>query len=139
MRVVLDTNIFVSGLFFGGTPRAVLDYIPSQIIVPCFIPSTFEELQAVLARERFSTLRSRLSFSLEDFLGLLKTYSDLFDEPKIIPNIIKEDPADDKFLACALSANASFIISGDRHLLKLKQFSGIPIMTAAQFKKIALT
>ena len=61
MRVVLDTNVFVSGLFFSGTPRAVLKLIETKAVIPCFIPSTFRELQEVLLRDKFAIQRSLLT------------------------------------------------------------------------------
>ena len=135
MHVVLDTNVFVSGLFFGGTPRAVLDLVESKAVIPCFIPFTFRELQEVLLRDKFDAQRSLLPFSVEEFLSVLESYCLFFAEPVMLLNIIKEDPADNNFLACALISRASFLVSGDRHLLNLKQFHDIPIVTSTQFLK----
>lgn len=56
--------------------------------------------------------------------------------PRRTPHTIKEDPSDNHFLACAIVAQASFIISGDEHLLKLKAFQGIPIVSPKEFLKI---
>jgi len=57
----------------------------------------------------------------------------MFSEPKSIPEVIADDLPDNQILASALISNASFIISGDKHLLKLKEFQGIPILTPRQF------
>lgn len=136
MRVVLDTNVFVSGIFFGGAPRAVLDLIETNDIVPCFIPSTFEELQEVFARQEFESVRANLSFPIEDIFVALREHSLFFSEPLQMLSLVKEDPKDDKFLACALSADASFIISGDKHLLDLKRIKNIPILTPREYLKL---
>ncbi|MFH1564848.1 MAG: putative toxin-antitoxin system toxin component, PIN family [bacterium] len=133
MRVVIDTNVFVSGIFFGGAPRKILNLIEEKILTPCFIVSTFIELERLLYHPKFIHQRNLLSFSIGDFLDQLKNYSLLFEQPPKIPTVIREDKADNCFLACAISAEAFFIISGDSHLLKLKSFQNIPILTPRQF------
>jgi putative PIN family toxin of toxin-antitoxin system len=69
MRVVLDTNVWVSGLFFGGVAREVLDRVSEGEAVPCFTPATFSELTRLLMHEKFSAQRERLSFSVADFFA----------------------------------------------------------------------
>jgi len=133
MRVVLDTNIFVSAVFFGGLPQKIVALAEQRKITPCFAIETFDELQTVLNDEKFSQLRNSLNFSVVDFLEKLKNYSLLFALPANPPTIIKENRADNYFLACSLASQSQYIVSGDQHLLKLKQFQGIPILTPAQF------
>ncbi|MFH0856859.1 MAG: putative toxin-antitoxin system toxin component, PIN family [bacterium] len=135
MRVVIDTNVFISGIFFGGEPRKILDLIGEQILTPCFNISTFTELELLLRHQKFSAARNLLSFTITEFLDQLKNYSLLFEEPEIILDIIKEDKSDNNSLVCAISAQADFIISGDKHLLKLKSFNNVPILTPRQFLK----
>ena len=135
MRVVIDTNVFVSGLFFDGKPRTLLNLISERKITPCFIPSTFLELKIVLLHKKFQPQRELLSFSIEEFLRKIKEYSLFFPEPSKVPHIIKEDKADNYFLACTLLAGAPFIISGDKHLLKLKEFQRVSIFTPQEFLK----
>jgi len=135
MRVVLDTNIYISGLFFGGIPRKILDLVEEKFIAPCFIIKTFTELERLLYHEKFIKQRNLLSFSIADFLNKLKSYSLIFPQPSKIPIIIKKDLPDNYFLACAILSQASFIVSGDRHLLKLREFRGIPIVLPREFLK----
>jgi putative PIN family toxin of toxin-antitoxin system len=111
MRVVLDTNIYVSGLFFGGIPRKILDLVEEEFITPCFTIKTFTELERLLYHNKFTRQRNLLSFSIADFLNKLKSYSLIFPQPSKIPIIIKEDLADNYFLACAILSQADFIIS----------------------------
>jgi len=136
MRVVLDTNIFVSGLFFGGMPRKILDLIGKKLITPCFTIKTFTELERLLSHNKFAKQRNLLSFSIIDFLSKLKSYSLIFPQPSQIPIVIKEDLADNYFLACAILSQASLIVSGNAHLQKLKEFRGIPIVSPKEFLKI---
>lgn len=131
MRVVIDTNVFVSALFFGGTPRKVYDLIGVGII-PCFTKDTLDELQGVITDAKFKEERSRLPFPVEDFLTDLRS-GGVVVEPPTFAARVSADPSDDMFLACALTANVDYIISGDKHLLDLKNFAGIPVLTPQQF------
>ncbi|MCG2689692.1 putative toxin-antitoxin system toxin component, PIN family [Candidatus Parcubacteria bacterium] len=133
MRVVIDTNIFVSALFFGGLPQKILSPIEQEKVIPCFSFETFEELYLILNSEKFVELRSALNFTIFDFLEKLKLHSLFFAIPAKPPNIIKENKADNFFLSCALASNAKYIVSGDQHLLTLKSFQKIPILTLREF------
>lgn len=132
MRVVIDTNVFVSGLFFGGIPRQILNLIEGKSITLCFTIETFTELKLLLNDDKFTKQRNLLSFSITDFLNNLEKYSLIFPTIKI-PLAIKIDISDNFFLACALVSGADFIVSGDQHLLKLKTFHNISILTPRQF------
>jgi len=135
MRVVIDTNVFISGIYFGGEPRKVLDLIQEKGITPCFILSTFIEFKRLLYHKKFDKQRGLLSFSIDDFLNKLKSYSLIFPQPSKIPKIIKEDLADNHILTCALIGRVSFIITGNKHLLKVRRFQDIFILTPREFLK----
>ncbi len=77
-RVVIDTNVFVSGIFYGGTPRGVLDCITDGTITPCFTATTFEELERVLADEKFTDERSELKFDVRTCADRLISVSLVF-------------------------------------------------------------
>jgi len=95
-------------------------------------PAVMDELREVLGRAKFSLrlriLRTSVAELMESILSLIEMVHDLSVEP-----VIKRDPDDDKFLACALAGQADWIISGDDHLLGLKHYNGIPIVTSRQF------
>lgn len=132
MRIVLDTNIIISGLFWQGHSRRILyDGLKGKYLL-CFSQETIEELKTVLSYPKFVPKIKKLNFTIEDFLSTL-TDSSLMVVLSGKVNIIKEHPADNVFLSCALSCGAHFIISGDQHLLKLKKFQKIFIVTAKQF------
>ena len=133
MHVVIDTNVLVSGIFFGGKPNHVFVLIQKRRLVPCFTVATWKELESVLQYKKFEEQRRILLFTVEDFLKELSGYSLIFPDSDRIPIIIKEDPPDNHILACALLCGASHIISGDKHLLKLKKFNSVSILTPAQF------
>jgi uncharacterized protein len=136
MRVVLDTNVFVSAVFFGGTPGTLLPLIDSGIITPCFTSFTFEELTDVLRREEFVPHHDKLASSILEFLLHIKDHALFFESLDDVPNYIPQDPDDNLILACALSAGVKHIISGDAHLLALKKFNGISILTPTQFLRV---
>jgi putative PIN family toxin of toxin-antitoxin system len=128
MRVVLDTNVFVSGIFFAGPPYQIL--------------KAWQE-------ERLDIVAS--SPILEEYRGVGKKLSDQFPGIDLTPILelvaaramiieamdlaepVCDDPDDDKFMACALSGRAQYIVSGDKHLLKISGCQGLKIVTPRKF------
>ena len=133
MRVVIDTNVFVSAVFFGGLPCQIVTLAEQGKIKLCFIIETFNELQAVLLDEKFAKMRNFLDFPVADFVEKVRNFSLFFSLPSKPPMIIKANPADNYILACALASQAKYIVSGDKHLLGLKSFKDISILTPCQF------
>jgi len=126
MKVVLDTNIFVSS-FFGGNPGKIIDLWKLGRIEICLSEEILEEYIRVLSRLQLD------AEALADLLELFKTGEHIqFVQVQERLTVIKDDPHDDKFLECAISSGADFIISGDHHLLELGKFRGIEIVTASQ-------
>lgn len=134
MNIVLDTNTIISGLFWKGAPRQVLDLARSGTYTLFTSPELLSELADVLGRKKFSSRLALAETSVEElvfgYASLAKTV-----RPNIIEGVIKADPDDDKVLACAKTANAEIIASGDSHLLNLKEYEGIHIMTVNQLLK----
>lgn len=128
MKVVLDTNVFVSGVFFRGPPYRVLKAWRDGKIQILVSPAILEEYHRVMLElsARFPEIDPR---SLVDFLAV---HSEIVLPPSL-PPVIQHDPSDDKFLECALAGKAACIISGDKHLLNLSQFKGIPILKPYDF------
>lgn len=129
MRVVADTNTVVSGLLWRGAPRKVLDATRKGRIELFTSVGLLAELEAVLGREKFA---KRLSLAQIAPHQLVLGYAALAVPitPLTIAAVILDDPDDDAVLACALAAQADVIVSGDRHLLSLKTYEGIDILTA---------
>lgn len=135
MKIVIDTNIIVSAIFWGGIPRSVLEIAQKKHTL-CFSNSTLDELRTILNYSKFAPYISQLSFSTNEFIERLTEHALISSANWKKKDIIKEDPADDKFLICALVCQAGCIISGDKHLLKLKKFNNIPIIRPKQFIEI---
>lgn len=128
MRIVLDTNVFVSGVFFGGVPGTILAAWRQGRLRPVFSVDIFDEYRRVghdLA-ERYSGV------DVAPFLTLLAVHADLVEAPHL-PEPVCIDPDDDKFLACALAARVEVVVSGDRDLLEQSGWNGIRVLRPRQF------
>jgi putative PIN family toxin of toxin-antitoxin system len=132
MRAVADTNVVVSGLLWSGPSRRVLDRARAGAIDLFTSPELLSELEEVLSRRKFS---QRLALAGVEPRELVLGYAALARVilPLEISPVIERDPDDDAVLACALTIRAEVIISGDRHLLDLKEHQGIRIVTASAF------
>jgi len=130
-KVVVDTNVVVSALLFGGHPGRLLELWQMGAIKPMASKQIIDEYLRVLTYPKFNLSEEEINFLLYQ---QILPYFDVIDvHPG--PGMIKEDPGDDKFIWCALAGNAKFIISGDRHLLALKFYRKIKILSPADFIK----
>ena len=128
MRVVLDTNVIVSGLNFPGNERLVLELALRGRFELCLSPFILEEVAGVLGR-KFDWTEERLSQALKA-LGNAATVID----PRRLPETIKGDHADNRILECAAAAAADYVVTGDRrHLLPLGEHQGARILNAPRF------
>jgi len=127
LRVVLDTNIVISSLW-GGHPGMIMDRWKTGGFDLLLSDAILKEYLAVLARFRLSDkdLQERgLLFLDSPFTSMV--------QPRETVTAVPADPTDNRFLECAVEGLAGYIVSGDRHLLALKRFRGIPIVTARSF------
>jgi hypothetical protein len=132
IRVVLDTNVLVSALLFETTLSRVIDLWQGGAIVPVISKDTFQELQTVLAYPKFSLTPNETRAMLEQEILPFFEVIDVSEEVKGICN----DPADDKFISCALSASAEYLVSGDKALTDLKQYKSAKIIKPSEFLKL---
>lgn len=135
MRIVIDTNLIVSALIWGGTPLSLLKETRLNEIEMLASIDTLNELKRILARPKFIESLAKSNRKPED---IISKYQELiqFVHPAIIPDNIVRDPKDVKFLACAVGGKADYIITGDNDLLILKEYQGIRIVTASEFLTI---
>ena len=127
MKVVIDTNVLVSGVFFGGLPAKVLEAWRDGSYDLVVSPEILDEYRRVgeeLAR-RFPPA------SLGSFLGLLVTHAEIAEAPDLAEPVCS-DPDDDKFFACAVAGRCELIVSGDRHLLEASGSHGVKVVTPRQ-------
>jgi putative PIN family toxin of toxin-antitoxin system len=130
VRLVLDTNTALSGLLWGGTPGRLIDAAEAGRIELASSAALLAELQGVLSREKFARQLAKRGITVADVFDGYAAMVTLV-APAVIAPTITRDPADDQVLAAALAAQADLIVSGDAHLLDLKGFKGIEIVTAA--------
>lgn len=131
VRVVLDTNILVSGLLWDGGPRRILLSARNGAIELFISPPLVDELRDVLARPKFAVRLAAAATSVVTLVNGLLALATLV-QPTEIPPTVELDPDDDAVLACAIAASAVFIVSGDDHLLSLGTFRGIRIVKATE-------
>lgn len=134
MKVVLDTNVLISALLWKGRLSQIYLLINKQKIILCFSKATLEELIRVLHYPRIATKVQKEAVDIDEIIRALVS-SSIIVQPSRVPRAIEEDAFDNHFLACALAAQADFIISGDAHLLKLKTFQGVTIVSPQEFLK----
>lgn len=129
MRIVLDTNVLVSGFFFGGVPGRILSaWRDGHTILVVSRPILVEY------REVGRELESRYGGSdFEAFAALLTKYSEMVDAPESLDVSVCADPDDDKFLSCALVAGVPLVISGDAALLETSGWRGIDVIKPRTF------
>ena len=126
--VVLDTNVILSALLFGGKPRQILEMaLRGKIQIYLSEPLT-EEISAVLHRPKFRCTPEAIQIILSELIGIAQ-----WVEPSQQLSIIDDDPDDNRVLECANEAQAEFLVTGDSHLLGIKKYGGIRIVTPDQF------
>ena len=131
--ITVDTNIYVSGLIFRrGNPSRLLELAETGVVKVAICDAIFEEIADVLKR-KFDWPDDDIGEAQRRVASY--TYR---VEPTEVLNVIRADPDDDRILECAVAAKSEYIVSGDRHLLKLGRFENIPIVTVAQFLDVAL-
>jgi len=130
-RVVLDTNILISGIGWSGSPKDVIEAFLKGEFILLISESLLNELERILNYKKFYFIPGYLKESL--IRNLLKAAEFVKTKKKL--DIIKEDPEDNKVLECALFGKADYIVTGDKHLLKLCKFNNIKILTPIEFLK----
>lgn len=128
MRLVVDTNVFVSGVFFGGHPYAILDAWKRRRVELVVSPEILDEYRATgeeLAKE-FPGV------DLDPWIRLVEARATLVEAPPLDRQVCT-DRDDDKFVACALEGRVRIITTGDKALLKVSGYSGITVVTPRHF------
>ena len=132
MKVVLDTNIFLSGWLWGGTPDLVLKLGEDRLIDVCASEVLLNELQATLSRNKFRSKLQILGVTVSDLMAGVRYLVEVYPISEInVPSL--RDRNDNMILATAIAADADAIVTGDLDLLVLQEYEGIVIVTARDF------
>jgi len=127
MRAVIDTNVLISALFWGGAPRRVVDLAANGRFQAITSPDMLAELEDVLAGD-FAVPQERLDSVLRDILSYAEV---VVAEAEV--DVEVRDAADVKVIACALAGRADCIVTGDMDLLDLGSVRGIHVLSVRQF------
>jgi uncharacterized protein len=128
MRIVLDTNVFISGIFFSGPPSQILTAWRNKSLQIVLSQEILNEYQRI-AHELSSNFPS---VDILPIIEMIRIYGQFVDTQGVDITIC-EDPDDDKFIECAIADNCSIIVSGDKHLLKLTGYEGITVLNPRNF------
>jgi uncharacterized protein len=133
VRIVLDTNVFVSGVFFKGVPSRILKAWAEnriQLVVSSQILDEYQRVGNGLA-EDFPGVE------LGPILELLIVKAEL--APAVaLSEPVCDDPDDDKFFACAVASGCSIVVSGDKHLLRVSGYAGVKVLRPKEFLQFYL-
>jgi len=132
IRVVLGTNVLISALLFKGELSRIVGVWQKGKIVPVISKETFSELRTVLEYPKFSLSRAEIESLIEHEI---LPFFEVVNVSKHAKGACR-DPGDDKFISCALSANADCIVTGDKDLSDLRKYQSIKIIHASDFIKM---
>jgi len=135
IHAVLDSNVIISGLLFGGIPSRIINLAMTGKFI-CYTSSDIlDEIRGVLSRPKFNLSTDEVTYLTTELENLF-----VITFPKVKIRAVKKDPDDDMILECAIESNADLIVSGDSHLLELGQWQGIniknPVEAMTLFEKL---
>ena len=128
MKIVLDANIFVSAFFYGGNPRMVLKRVIEGKDELFITKEILDEIEEVIERPKFHADKEEIDY----FINSIEEIGNKIIPKKQIKNGSK-DKTDNKYIECGIAANVDYIISGDIHLLELREYENIKMITARNY------
>ena len=132
VKIVLDTNILISSLLFKGELAGGVDLWKKGKIIPIFSRDTFDEFKTVLEYPKFSLTAQEMKVIIEEEVLPFFEVIEVADKIKGVCR----DADDDKFIACAVSASADFIVTGDRDLLDIGRYKSVRILSVSEFLRM---
>ena len=128
MKIVIDSNVFVSSFFWGGHPREVFERVINGFDELYITDEIIKEITSVMSSSKFYVN----SIEIEDYIKIIEKYSQKI-ALKNVPKSISRDNDDDKILQCGLDGNVDYIVTGDKDLLVLKEYETIKIFNPKDY------
>jgi putative PIN family toxin of toxin-antitoxin system len=131
MKIVLDANIFISSFFWGGNPRIILERVIKRKDKLFVTKEIMNEIEEVIGRPKFHAGKEEIIY----FINSIEEIGNRIISIRHINNGSR-DKSDNKYIECGITANVDYIISGDIHLLELKEYENIKIVTAKEYLEL---
>jgi len=131
MKLVLDANIFISSFFWGGNPRTVLERAIKKTDELFITNEILDEIEGVIKRPKFHAGRNEVEYYIK---AIEEIANKLVPEKKLRKG--SRDKTDNKYIECGIAGDVDYIISGDVHLLEIKKYKNIKIVTAKEYLEI---
>ncbi len=138
LKAVLDTNVWVSALLWGGKPAEIIKAAEQSKIYIVISEEIVNEISQVLNYSKLKQIYQIEGLNHEELIEAVLKIVHFVKVTKHVKIVLKH-PADNKFIDCALEAKANYIISGDKHLLKVDSYKKIPIISVSNFLQILET
>ncbi len=135
VSVCLDTNVWISAVIRGGNPARIVEMAELGAVRIFISPAILEEIDRVLHYRKITVLLHGAELSAASIMDKIVSLSHIV-EPKEKLGVIQDDESDNRILECAAAATVDFIVSGDKHLLKLSEFNRISIVDPASFLEL---
>jgi len=136
VRAVVDTNVVASGLLWRGPPNQILKWARDGVLDIMACEETSAEVKRVIQYKRFSQRLSDLDTIPNEVIAYFMNLVTFVPTPQFIPRAIHKDLFDNIFLALASENKARLIISGDKHLLDMKEYKDIPVVTPSEASRL---
>ena len=131
MKIVLDANIFISALFFGGNPRYVLERAINKSDELYISKEILDEVESVIQRPKFHAGKDEIEYIIK---AIEKISTIIIPQKQI--KYGSRDKTDNKYIECGIAGNVDYIISGDVHLLEIKKYGVVKIVSAKEYLEI---
>ena len=133
MKIVLDANLFASALIKpNSNPGKILDLVKQNQVELILSPAVMKEIKRILLYPKIQKYHCKTAEEIDAYFEDILMFAWIVEGNETV-ELIKDDPADNKYLACAFEGEADYIISGDHHLLDIENYRGIEIIQAQAF------
>lgn len=129
-KVVFDTNVYLSAIIFGGKPKKVLQLALQEKVILIISPQILLEI-ALKLKEKFLWQDEQVVLAIKAINKIA-----FLIKPKKRIKVVLQDPTDDKIIEAAIAVKAGYIVTGDKHLLDIKQYRKIKILNPSEFLKV---